>query len=171
VADKTFDVGAAELLAWVGTDDLTGHVVVDQVYAHFQHEAADLIAVPYGNHKPGYREFTRVLTHDHGGGPNYLGGPLYANLDRYMAVLAASILPEGNETPTDAMMDCMQDLAGIGGVASHAPLYFGTLRESGHPFVTEDGVTTRDQPPLAPRKSDLQVNADWTLPDGEWRWD
>lgn len=165
---KTFAQGVEELVQWVGDGPLVGHVVVDQSYAHFQHEAADVFVVPLSERRRDV--FTKALDHPHGGGPNYLGGPLFTHMAEYLAALALSILP-GYQRPVDAMMDNMEDLAGSGGVATHAPTYFGDLRQSGHPFVTENDVVTRDRAPLAPRRSDETENELWTLPSGEWRWD
>jgi hypothetical protein len=168
---KTFAEGVAELQAWVGdAGPLTGHVVVDQVYAHFQHEVADEIYIPTGRGK--HKDITRVLKHPRGGGANYLGGPLYENVDVYLELLADAVLPSpvGDDLGR-MMMECMKDLAGDGGVRTHAPAFFGILRESGHPFVTSDGAVIHDSVGHAPRLTDATIDAMWTLPNRDWRWD
>lgn len=159
-----FEEGCAELFAWVGDGHLTGHVVVDQVYAHSQHEDVSEVVLPQETEE-------RHFKHPHGGGPHYLSGPLLANLDGYMLQLTAAVLPRFGQDLEAEMMDCMEDLAGTGGVETYAPSYYGNLRLSGHPFVTVDGVTVRDRPPAVARETDAEINAQWTLPDHDWRWD
>ena len=57
----------------------------------------------------------------------------------------------------------MEDLAEDGGVASHAPVEFGDLRDSGHPSVTEDGRTVYDREPRQGRLSPEELKAKYRL--------
>jgi hypothetical protein len=109
---------------------LTGKVIVDQRYAHYQHERTE-------------------LHHPLGGGPFYLRDPLLESFTRYLQRYADEVLDDGGHR---AMADAMEDLAGDGGVAVRAPHEFDDLRRSGHPSVTlgEDHVIY-DRPPLQHR--------------------
>jgi hypothetical protein len=117
--------------------DLEGRVVVDQVYAKFQHE--DL-----------------SLRHPRGGQARYLSQPLLDNRDDYLERIARTVLEDGG---TDGMRSAMEDLAGSGGVMTHAPVLWGDLRRSGHPSVMSDGHTVYDRAPLARRLSEEELDA------------
>lgn len=97
------------------TERITGSVVVDQIYAKYQHE--DL-----------------SLNHPRGGKARYLADPLMANYERYLQHYAATVI-EGSDGGLGAMRDSVEDLAGRGGVETFAPREFGDLRASGHPRV------------------------------------
>ena len=111
----TFHERIAELRARTGCDEgfLTGEVIVDQVYAHYQHE---------------HLEFR----HPRGGIAKYLEVPLMLNFPRYFADVARGYLDDGGHR---AMEHSMEDLAENGGVAVFAPVEFDDLRRSGHPRV------------------------------------
>lgn len=126
-----------ELAARIGSGDLTGRVVVDQVYAKMQHE--DL-----------------TLRHPRGGEPRYLAQPLLDHRDDYLRGIARTVLEDGG---TDGMRTAVEDLAGQGGVATHAPVLWGDLRRSGHPSVTSGGATVYDRAPLARRLSEEELAA------------
>jgi hypothetical protein len=138
---KTFDQGLQELSEKVGHGDLVGRVVVDQVYAHYQHERLD-------------------LNHPRGGGPKYLEQPLFEHRDEYMEKLARSLFDDVRK----GMEHCMEDLAGIGGVEGHAPFLWGDLHHSAHPSVEDDGTVVYDRPPQVHRltKAELKEKADRT---------
>jgi hypothetical protein len=162
---KTFAEGVEELILWTGTDLTIGHVVVDQVYAHSQHEDISLVVLPH-------KVETIPFVHRHGGGAGYLRDPLYANLVKYMEELALGVLPNPLGDTNEAMFRCMQDLAGDGGVRTHAPRFDGILMNSGHAFVTDEfGAVIHDKPPLAPRMTTPEENLLWTEPNGDWKWD
>ena len=61
------------------------------------------------------------------------------------------------------MEECVEDLAEDGDVASHAPLEYGDLRDSGHPSVTEAGATVYDREPRQGRLSPEELKAKYRL--------
>lgn len=126
-----------ELSHLVGEGTLTGSVTVDQVYAHVQHE--DL-----------------TFNHPHGGHALYLQQPLMDKHEGYLRKIADRLLEDG---PVPAMAEAMEDLAEDGGVAVHAPLDFGDLRESGHPEVTSNGETVYDRAPRQHRLTEEELRA------------
>lgn len=114
----------------------TGHVVVDQVYAHYQHA---------------HPEFH----HPDGGGAFYLQRPLYSNYRRYYSILADhAITGEGTDLK-GGFREVVEDLSKQ--VYHYAPWEFGDLRASGHPFVTRDGAKVYNRQPLAPRLSEQEL--------------
>ena len=134
----------------VGGDFCVGKVVVDQVYAKYIHEDLN-------------------LHHPRGGGAKYLSRPLEENYRTYFQQVADSALDDGG---VRGMIASVQELAGDGGVKSHAPSLFGELRSSGHPIVYSpastplgDGVVKFDRPPSVERLTEAQLRAeDRTLP-------
>ena len=132
-----FAARISELRARVGRGPLVGTVVVDQVYAKFQHE--DL-----------------TLKHPRGGQARYLGQPLLDNRNDYLERIAKTMLEDGG---VDGMRSAVEDLAGEGGVMTHAPVLWGDLRRSGHPMVTSDGHPVYDRAPLARRLSEEELAA------------
>jgi len=138
---STFGDRIDQLKERVGSGDLTGSVVVDQAYARYQHEGLD-------------------FAHPRGGQALYLQQPLMDHKDAYLQKIADGILGDGGKR---AMEECMEDLAEGGGVASHAPVEFGDLRDSGHPSVTEDGETVYDREPRQHRLSEEELRAKYRL--------
>lgn len=132
----TFHERMAVLRAMTG-ETLRGEVIVDQIYAHYQHERLD-------------------LRHPRGGQALYLQAPLYANFRAYLAAVARGILEDGGWR---AMSAAMEDLAGPGGVATYAPVEFGFLRHSGHPRVLYGEHPVYDRPPEAHRLSREELRA------------
>lgn len=61
------------------------------------------------------------------------------------------------------MEEAVEDLAEDGGVATHAPVEYSDLRDSGHPSVTEDGVTVFDREPRQHRLSEDELKAKYRL--------
>jgi hypothetical protein len=137
----TFGDRIDELKAMVGTGDLTGTCVVDQLYAQVQHE-----------------ELT--FNHPRGGQALYLQAPLLENYPHYLQTYADRLLEDGGE---QAIVDAMEDLAEDGGVATRAPVLYSNLRASGHPMVDSDGVTVYDRPPRQHRLSEEELKALWRL--------
>jgi hypothetical protein len=129
------DFGARidELIESVGEETLTGSVVVDQVYAKYQHERMD-------------------LKHPQGGQAKYLGGPVLSNAAKYVQKLADNVLHGSLE---NAMKDDMEDLAQE--VFDKAPREFWDLRESAHPSVMNGEESTYDRPPTVPRLTEEQL--------------
>lgn len=130
-----FDERIAELLAKVGTGDLTGRVEVNQVYAQYQHEGLD-------------------LNHPHGGQAKYLEQPLMDKVSDYLQGIADDLLTAG---PVDPMISAMEDLSGQ--VEKTAPVDLGNLRESGHPTVTDGADTVYDRPPVQRRLTEDELRA------------
>ena len=168
----------------VGNGFCVGKVIVDQVYAKYQHE--DL-----------------ALRHPRGGTAKYLTIPLFRNRWAYLQEVAKTCLDDGG---VRGMAIAMEHLAGgvshsttairgegggalgglkrlssaggfpvVGesgpaggwGVAAFAPRLFGHLRESGHPLVYSpsatvmgEGVPRYDRPPVSPRLSEAQLRAE-----------
>lgn len=134
---STFGDRLEVLKEMVGSGDLVGKVVVDQVYAKYQHEGLDFV-------------------HPRGGEALYLGQPLLDNHSRYFQAYADRLLEDGGE---QAFVDSMEDLAEDGGVATRAPVLYSNLRASGHPSVTSDGVTVYDRDPRQHRLSEEELKA------------
>lgn len=170
-----------QLSAQVGEGFCVGKVVVDQIYAKYQHE--DL-----------------ALKHPRGGQAKYLTTPLFLNRFAYLTEVAKTCLTDGG---IRGMAVAMEHLAGgvshsttairgqgggglgalsrlpagggfptVGesgsagswGVAHFAPVLFGHLRSSGHPIVYSpsatimgDGVPRYDRPPVTPRLTQAQL--------------
>jgi len=126
-----------ELRDRIGTSygKITGEVIVDQVYAHYQHERLD-------------------LNHPRGGGPLYLTLPLLMNHGDYLGNYADTVLDDGGHK---AMQDAMEDLAGSGGVETYAPWEFYDLRRSGHPLVRLGWRTIYDRAPRQHRLSPAEL--------------
>jgi hypothetical protein len=114
---------------------LKGSVTVDQVYAHYQHEALD-------------------LNHPRGGGAKYLERPLFEHYRDYLASLAASYL--GGD-PQREMARCMEHLSDATELA--APWEFGDLMHSGHPEVERGLEITYDRPPKRHRLTRPELRA------------
>lgn len=132
---ESFDQRLAELSESVGEGTLHGSVVVDQVYARYQHEGLD-------------------LKHPSGGVAKYLESPLYAHHRDYVQTLADHVLT-GNLT--SAMADNVEALSRE--VYELAPREFHDLRASGHPTVTDHGSVAYDRPPNVHRLTEPELAA------------
>lgn len=149
MSSASFESRVTELSAMVGNGVLRGTVTVDQVYAQNQHESLD-------------------FRHPHGGQAKYLEQPLFANMDDYLRSIANGILEDGGR---EAMIRAMNDLAGSGGVATHAPIEHGYLRGSGHPSVYSEDAEIYDRPPLVERLSPEALRASSrSSHEGGWLW-
>jgi hypothetical protein len=133
---RTFADGLHELSQRVGFGDLVGSVVVDQVYAHYQHERLD-------------------LRHPRGGQAKYLEQPFMAKRDTYLTEIARSLFDEGGAR--EAMKRCVEELSTS--VEVHAPREWGDLARSGHPMVNDDGSLVYDRAPYAHRLSKEELHA------------
>ena len=133
----TFAERCDELRASTGCNEghLTGQVIVDQVYAHYQHE---------------HLEFR----HPRGGMALYLTTPLMVNFPRYFAAVAREYLADGGHR---AMEHSMEDLAEDGGVATFAPVEFDDLRRSGHPQVWVGQRLIYDRQPRQHRLTEQEL--------------
>jgi hypothetical protein len=124
-----------ELRQTVGHRRMSGSVVVDQVYAHYQHEHLD-------------------FRHPRGGKARYLADPLMDGYRRYLDYYAGTVLADGG---VRGMIHAVEDLAGIGGVYTSAPREFEDLRKSGHPRVTHDDRVIYDRSPWQHRLSEAEL--------------
>jgi hypothetical protein len=133
----TFSERLGELRARTGCAEgvLHGEVIVDQVYAHYQHE---------------HLEFR----HPRGGMAKYLETPLLLNFPRYLFEIARQYLDDGGHR---AMENSMEDLAEAGGVATFAPVEFDDLRRSGHPRVWVGARLLFDREPRQHRLTEQEL--------------
>ena len=134
----TFDERMKQLGQDIGSGDLKGSVVVDQVYARYQHEGLD-------------------LHHPRGGRARFLGAPLMEKAPYYLQHYADAVLDPENEWGRTAIRGDMENLAESDGVSTQAPVDFSNLRASGHPSVTDDGRLYYDRPPRQRRLSENEI--------------
>lgn len=127
--------GARKVRELVGKGLLVGKVVVDQVYAKYQHERLD-------------------LKHPRGGYPKYLWLALITGKDDYLRTLANSVLTTG---PADGMKSVVEDQDRR--LHRFAPVLFSNLRNSGNPQVWDNGSKVYDRPARQPRMSEEQLKA------------
>ena len=132
----TFSARIDELRHQIGDGArLTGTCEVSQVYAHFQHERAD-------------------LRHPRGGGPFYLQKPLFDHFRDYLDDYAKTVLSDGGQPAMKRSMEHLSDEVEIA-----APREWGDLRKSGHPQVTLGGRTVYDRAPKAARLTEQELKA------------
>ena len=131
----TFTQRIAELEKRIGSGKLTGSVTCDQVYAHFQHERAD-------------------LHHPRGGGPFFLQKPLFEHYRDYIDDYAKTVLSDGGQKAMQRSMEHLSDQVEV-----TAPREWGDLRKSGHPQVTQGGRTIYDRAPKAARLTKEELKA------------
>jgi hypothetical protein len=125
--------GWRKLLVQVGEGNLTGKLIVDQVYAKYQHERPELV-------------------HPRGGMPFYLREPFQARHANYLRRVAKAFL-DGD--PERAMAECMEDLNGA--MSAAAPIQFNNLRRSGNPQVHSRGRKVYDRKPAQRRLSSMEL--------------
>jgi len=131
---KTFDQGLRELSERVGVGDLVGHVEIDQIYAHYQHEGLD-------------------LHHPRGGEAKYLERPLFENRELYFNAIAEECFGEnGPKKGMERAVEMLSDAAEL-----RSPFLWGDLGHSGHPFVEDDGVLVYDRPPKVHRLTEEEL--------------
>lgn len=114
---------------------LRGEVIVDQVYAQYQHEGLD-------------------LKHPDGGRAKYLGGPLIENYANYYNDMAKTLFHDGGQ---QAMINSMEDLSRE--VYDNAPREFMDLRASGHPIVHKGITKVYDRAPYVHRLNKYELKA------------
>jgi len=113
--------------------DVVGSVVVDQVYARYQHERMD-------------------LKHPNGGQAKFLSGPLLNDAGKYLQKLAGNVL---HGSLNAAMAECMESLSLS--VWEKAPRDFWDLRQSGNPRVHVGAAEVYNRPPIVPRLTEAQL--------------
>jgi hypothetical protein len=74
----------------------------------------------------------------------------------YLQRIASGILNDGGK---DAMIECVEDLAEEGGVATRAPILYDNLRASGHPIVTDGSRVVYDREPRQHRLTEEELKA------------
>lgn len=144
------DFGARldELIESVGDGELTGSVVVDQVYAKYQHERMD-------------------LKHPQGGQAKYLSAALLDKHRDYVQQLADNVL---HGSLQQAMEVVVEDLAAKQ-VFDKAPREFQDLRQSGHPRVLNGDMIVYDRAPLVHRLTAQELKAkDKARAQGKRTW-
>jgi hypothetical protein len=131
-----FNKGCQRLLKIVGDKKLEGKVVVDQVYAKFQHESLD-------------------LKHPHGGGGKFLTRALFKEHRGIMRGLARDAYQVYGLN--SAMIVGMERV--VRGVYQNAPHEFNDLRNSGAPSVKDRGRFIYNRPPVVKRLTKSQLRA------------
>jgi hypothetical protein len=131
----SFEARLTELAQSVGQGTLHGSVVVDQVYAQYQHEGLD-------------------LKHPSGGVAKYLESPLYGKHRDYFQRIADHVLAGDL---ISAMADNVESLSRQ--VYELAPREFHDLRASGHPSVTDQGSVVYDRLPNVHRLTSDELAA------------
>lgn len=114
---------------------LTGQVVVDQVYAHYQHE---------------HLEFR----HPRGGRALYLQAPLFEHYRSYIQAVADGMLEDGGRRGMQRSVEHLSDQ-----VEEHAPREFLDLARSGHPSVMVGQRIVYDRAPKQHRLSKWELEA------------
>ena len=130
----TFAARVTELDKLVGSGPLDMRVVVDQIYARYQHE---------GLH----------FRHPRGGRARYLGGPLMEQHRAYLAVLAGGVT---SGRPLVTYADRVAT-ALAGQVRTQAPIEYNYLRRSAAATVTDRGAVVYHRPADQPRLSEAQL--------------
>lgn len=133
---STFAAKTNELARFVGTGNLEIKVVVDQVYAKYQHESLD-------------------LRHPHGGGGKFLTKALmqeYRGICRGFA--RDALRPRGLISAATVGSEKISK-----GVYKNAPHEFNDLRNSAHPTVKDRGRIVYDRAPVVRRLTKAQLKA------------
>lgn len=118
----------------IGGGRLVGSIILDQVYAKYQHERVD-------------------LAHPRGGGPKYLTHALESGAPPALAALARAVLRGDLNI---AMSRQMENIAKR--IPALAPTEFGDLDKSAHVRVIDRGAVVYDRPGK-PRLSEAQIEA------------
>jgi 1,4-alpha-glucan branching enzyme len=132
----TFSERISELKRQVGAPDkLEMTVIVDQVYAHAQHEHME------------YR-------HPRGGQAKYLERGLYDHYREYYADYGHDVLRDGGQRSLARSAEHLSDQVEI-----LAPREWFDLGRSGHPVVTQGERTLHDRPPHVRRLTEAELKA------------
>lgn len=129
----TFEARTQILLDKHEGGKLRGEVIVDQVYAQYQHE-------------------TLHLKHPAGGKAKFLWDPVRDDANKALQQLAARTLWGNIDV---AMIRATERWSR--GVFEQAPLEFGDLKASAHPRVKKGGKLIYDRPPAAKRLSESEI--------------
>ena len=125
-----------ELDRIVGHGNLIIKIVVDQIYAKYQHESLD-------------------LKHPRGGGGKFVTRTLFTEYRGIYRGLARDALrPRGLVSAATVGAEKLSK-----GVYKNAPHEFNDLRNSGHPTVKDAGRIVYDRPPVVKRLTQSQLKA------------
>src|SRR5215469_11170337 len=119
----------------VGEGILRSEIIVDQIYAHRQHED--------------------YLVKKHGGQAKYLETALFDRLAEHMEILAQSVL-RGLLVP--AMVEVTESITG--NAIERTPILpetGGILKKSYHRMVLDNGVLRYNRPPIIPRLTQKEI--------------
>jgi hypothetical protein len=114
---------------------IEAQVVVDQVYAHYQHEHVE-------------------FRHPVGGQAKYLEAPLMASYRDYLEDYARTVLSDGGHDAVKRSVEHLSDQ-----VELLAPVEWADLRRSGHPSVSQAGRLLYDRPPKQARLTEEELRA------------
>jgi hypothetical protein len=145
VSDDDFFERIDYLQELVGSGDLVGQVVVDQVYAQAQHNST-WVSGPMAGHV--------IRNHPQGGGPLYLTAPLLERASLYLDRIADGLLDEG---PIPGMKEAVDDL--IAEVALRAPIWLDNLRQSASGTVSDDGAEVYNRAAIQRRLTAEELKA------------
>lgn len=126
------------LAAAVGHGTLTGRVVVDQVYAHYQ-------------------EVNEHFRHPRGGQARYLRTALLTGRVDYMDRLARGAVTRDGSDLVRAMTHNVEDVTAR--QQQLTPILFNNLKRSGHPSVADDDRVVYDRPALQRRLTEAELRA------------
>lgn len=129
---ESFQERTRLLMDQVGHGDITAGCLVDQPYAQDQHETLD-------------------YAHTHGGGPFYLGGPLFSHSVELIAELAPKVITKEGSNVQEGMIHIADTMAGY--VRDNAPVLSSRLRHSAEPWVKDNGHEIYRRPSSAPREA------------------
>lgn len=110
-------------------------VVVDQVYAHYQHERLE-------------------LHHPRGGTAKFLERPLLEHYRDYVDDYARTVLRDGGQEAMKRSAEHLSDQVEV-----HAPREWGDLLKSGHPQVHLGTREVYDRPPKVHRLTKQELRA------------
>lgn len=136
----TFQERTRLLLERVGGGTLVGSVIVDQVYAKYQHERRD-------------------LKHPRGGKSHYLWDPMRTRAPRILQRTATNLFR--GYRPRTVFRIGMDDVASD--VVDQAPREMGDLRHSANPRVIDGGTMVYNRPPARPRLNKAALRAKYKV--------
>lgn len=96
----------------------------------------------------------RHYKHPRGGRPFYIEDPFHADLNDNLRKLAHNAVVATGSDLVDAAKDIAKSFDD--NLRANAPLEFGTLKESGNPWVEDNGVRVWEKPQKARYRSDKE---------------
>lgn len=138
MATRKASEGIKVLRQRTGGAKVKAQVVVDQIYAHYQHEGLE-------------------FNHPRGGRAKYLEGPLFEGFADSIGEFANGLLRVEEETAGRRWAGTGRGL--VRAVGTEAPLEFGDLRRSASLTVTEGRKVIVDEPAQQRRLTDEELHA------------